>query len=147
MESSSPSGLDTTAVVSSLEPTVSLTGNVETVVAHNAGVPVEVDSSVSNGGEGTQCVDSVVSTKIHSSTADIPVSEGETEHNIVPQPSTSVDTIEGTVVKLNLVDSNRGTGQNPLFTRDDFPDTSLSQARGDQVTDVGCALLLLAHSF
>ncbi|KAH1067231.1 hypothetical protein J1N35_032218 [Gossypium stocksii] len=135
MESSSPSGLDTTAVVSSLEPSVSLTGNIETVVAHNAGVPVEVDSSVCNRGEGTQCVDSMVSTEIHSSTADIPVSEGETEHNIVPQPSTSVDTVEGTVVKLNLVDSNEGTGQNPLFTRDDFPDTSLSQARGDQVTD------------
>ncbi|KHG27162.1 chromosome partition smc [Gossypium arboreum] len=136
MESSFPSGLDTT-VVSSLEPSVSLTGNVETVVAHNAGVPVEVDSSVSNGGEGTQCVDSMVSTEIHSSTADIPVSEGETEHIIVPQPSTSVDTVEGTVVKLNLVDSNEGTGRNPLFTPDDFPDTSLSQARGDQVTDVG----------
>ncbi|KAK8351971.1 hypothetical protein V6Z12_A05G067100 [Gossypium hirsutum] len=135
MESSFPSGLDTTAVVSSLEPSVSLTGNVETVVAHNAGVPVEVDSSVSNGGEGTQCVDSMVSTEIHSSTADIPVSEGETEHNIVPQPSTSVDTVEGTVVKLNLVDSKEGTGRNPLFTPDDFPDTSLSQARGDQVTD------------
>ncbi|KAG4198028.1 hypothetical protein ERO13_A05G063400v2 [Gossypium hirsutum] len=135
MESSFPSGLDTTAVVSSLEPSVSLTGNVETVVAHNAGVPVEVDSSVSNGGEGTQCVDSMVSTEIHSSTADIPVSEGETEHNIVPQPSTSVDTVEGTVVKLNLVDSNEGTGRNPLFTPDDFPDTSLSQARGDQEAD------------
>ncbi|TYH69657.1 hypothetical protein ES332_D05G070500v1 [Gossypium tomentosum] len=132
-----PSGLDTTAVVSSLEPSVSLTGNVETVVAYNAGVPVEVDSSVSNGGESTQCVDSMVSTEIHSSTADIPVSEGETEHNIVPQPSTSVDTVEGTVVKLNLVDSNEGTGQNPLFTRDDFPDTTLSQASGDQVTDIG----------
>ncbi|KAK8351972.1 hypothetical protein V6Z12_A05G067100 [Gossypium hirsutum] len=135
MESSFPSGLDTTAVVSSLEPSVSLTGNVETVVAHNAGVPVEVDSSVSNGGEGTQCVDSMVSTEIHSSTADIPVSEGETEHNIVPQPSTSVDTVEGTVVKLNLVDSKEGTGRNPLFTPDDFPDTSLSQARGDQEAD------------
>ncbi|PPS09318.1 hypothetical protein GOBAR_AA11301 [Gossypium barbadense] len=135
MESSFPSGLDTTAVVSSLEPSVSLTGNVETVVAHNAGVPVEVDSSVSNGGEGTQCVDSMVSTEIHSSTADIPVSEGETEHNIVPQPSTSVDTVEGTLVKLNLVDSNEGTGRNPLFTPDDFPDTSLSQARGDQEAD------------
>ncbi|KAK8295508.1 hypothetical protein V6Z12_D05G068300 [Gossypium hirsutum] len=135
MESSSPSGLDTTAVVSSLEPSVSLTGNVETVVAYNAGVPVEVDSSVSNGGESTQCVDSMVSTEIHSSTADIPVSEGETEHNIVPQPSTSVDTVEGTVVKLNLVDSNEGTGQNPLFTRDDFPDTTLSQASGDQEAD------------
>ncbi|KAK5830302.1 hypothetical protein PVK06_014096 [Gossypium arboreum] len=134
MESSFPSGLDTT-VVSSLEPSVSLTGNVETVVAHNAGVPVEVDSSVSNGGEGTQCVDSMVSTEIHSSTADIPVSEGETEHIIVPQPSTSVDTVEGTVVKLNLVDSNEGTGRNPLFTPDDFPDTSLSQARGDQEAD------------
>ncbi|XP_012443449.1 trans-Golgi network-localized SYP41-interacting protein 1 isoform X3 [Gossypium raimondii] len=130
MESSSPSGLDTTAVVSSLEPSVSLTGNVETVVAHNAGVPVEVDSSVSNGVESTQCVDSMVSTEIHSSTADIPVSEGETEHNIVPQPSTSVDTVEGTVFKLNLVDSNEGTGQNPLFT-------ALSQASGDQVTDIG----------
>ncbi|KAB2027905.1 hypothetical protein ES319_D05G064800v1 [Gossypium barbadense] len=135
MESSSPSGLDTTAVVSSLEPSVSLTGNVETVVAYNAGVPVEVDSSVSNRGESTQCVDSMVSTEIHSSTADIPVSEGETEHNIVPQPSTLVDTVEGTVVKLNLVDSNEGTGQNPLFTRDDFPDTTLSQASGDQEAD------------
>ncbi|XP_052884215.1 trans-Golgi network-localized SYP41-interacting protein 1-like [Gossypium arboreum] len=141
MESSFPSGLDTT-VVSSLEPSVSLTGNVETVVAHNAGVPVEVDSSVSNGGEGTQCVDSMVSTEIHSSTADIPVSEGETEHIIVPQPSTSVDTVEGTVVKLNLVDSNEGTGRNPLFTPDDFPDTSLSQARGDQVTDEADGLRL-----
>ncbi|XP_039027440.1 uncharacterized protein LOC120161216 [Hibiscus syriacus] len=64
-----------------------------------------------------------------SSTADILCSEGERKHDIVPHSSTSVDSIEGTVVKLNLADANKEIGHNLLFSKDDFPDTSLSQAK------------------
>ncbi|KAK8487148.1 hypothetical protein V6N11_013680 [Hibiscus sabdariffa] len=141
-ESSLPSGLDSTAVVSSPEPTVSVTGNVENAVAHNAGVPAEVvafgecdvDSSVSNGGESTQPINSIMSTEIGhispSSAADILVPEGETKHDIVPHPSTSVDAMEGIVVKFNVADANKEIGHNPLLSQDNFPDTSLSQAKG-----------------
>ncbi|XP_022728943.1 golgin subfamily A member 4 isoform X2 [Durio zibethinus] len=143
MESSLPSGLDTTAVVSSLEPIASATVNVKTVVAHNAGVPTDlvalgecdVDSSVPNGGESTQSVDSLTSTEIPCSPEDIPAFEGETKDDVVPHPSASVDNMEGTVVKLDLAGVNKEMGQNPLLSQDYFPDISLSQARGDQVTD------------
>ncbi|KAK6237119.1 hypothetical protein QQP08_026710 [Theobroma cacao] len=145
MESSLPSGLDTAAVVTSLEPIESETDNVDTVLAHNGGLPIEViapgehdvDSSVPNGGESTQSVDSELCTEITSSTADIPVFEGETKHDDAPHPSASVGATEGTVVKLDVVGVNEERGQNPLLSEDDFPDMSLSQARGDQVTDLG----------
>ncbi|KAK8550603.1 hypothetical protein V6N13_119119 [Hibiscus sabdariffa] len=105
------------------QPIVSVAGNVETVVAHNGGVPSEV---VALGG----CdVDSMTSTKILSS-IDISVSEGERKHDIVPHPSTSGDAIEGTVIELDLADANKEMGHNPLLSQDDFPDTSLSQAKG-----------------
>ena len=118
-----PSGLDTAAIVSSLEPIASETGNVKTVVAHNAGLPLQVaalgkcdaDSSVPNGGESTQSVDSEGSTEIPSSTAYIPVFERETKHDDVLHPSASVDTTEGTVVKLDLAGVNKEMGQNLLL--------------------------------
>ncbi|GMI92417.1 hypothetical protein like AT4G31570 [Hibiscus trionum] len=127
------------------QPIVSVAGNVETVVAHNAGVPAEVlalgerdvDSSVSDGGESTQCVNSLTNAEIPSSTADILVSEGERKHDIVPHPSSSVDAIEGAVVKLNLEVASNDMGHNPLLSQDDFPDPSLSQAKGRSGTDVG----------
>ncbi|XP_039019026.1 uncharacterized protein LOC120150394 isoform X2 [Hibiscus syriacus] len=136
-ESLLPSGLDSTAVVSSPEPIVSVAGNVETVLPHNAGVPTEVvalgerdvDSSASNGGESTPCVNSMMSTEIPSSTADKSASEGGRKHDILPHTSTSVVAIEGTVVKLDLEDANKEIGHNPLLSQD-FPDTSLSQAKG-----------------
>ncbi|XVE97275.1 hypothetical protein REPUB_Repub03eG0006000 [Reevesia pubescens] len=145
MESSLPSGLDTAAVVSSHEPIVSGTGNVETVVAHNAGLPSEVvalgecdvDSSAPNGGESTQSVDSRMITDIPSSTSDVRLFEGETKHEDVQHPCASVDTTEGTVVEHNLTGVNKEIAQDPLLSQGGFPDMSLSQARGDQVTDVG----------
>ncbi|GMI81545.1 hypothetical protein like AT4G31570 [Hibiscus trionum] len=145
-ESSLPSGLDSTAVVSSLEPTVSVTGTVETAVAHNAGIPAEVValgecdvySSVSNGGESTQRVNSIMSTEIGHispfSAVDISVPEGERKHDILPHPSTSVDAIEEIVVKLNVADANKEIGHNPLLSQDNFPDTSC-QAKGRSGTD------------
>ncbi|OMO81467.1 Prefoldin [Corchorus capsularis] len=122
MESSLPSGLDAAAGVSSVEPIASETSNAEIILASNDGLPIEVvahgdgdvDSSGPNDGESTRAVDSEPSTEIPSSTADIPVLEGDTKHDNAPDPSTLVDTIEGTV-----------------------PDMSLSQTRGDPVTDVG----------
>ncbi|KAK8980379.1 hypothetical protein V6N11_061588 [Hibiscus sabdariffa] len=105
------------------QPIVSVAGNVETVVAHNDGVPSEVVDL------GECDVDSMTSTEIPSST-DISVSEVGRKHDIVPHPSTSVDAIEGTVVELNLADANKEMGHNPLLSQDDFPDTSLSQAKG-----------------
>ncbi|XWS70558.1 hypothetical protein CRYUN_Cryun03dG0057800 [Craigia yunnanensis] len=148
MESSLSSGIDTSAVVSSVEPIASETGNVKTFVAHNAGLPIEVvalgecdiDSSVPDGGESTQSVDSMMITEVPSSTADIPVFEGEIKHDDVPHPTVSDDTTEGTVVKLDLAGANKEMEQNPLLSLYDFPDMSLSQARGNQVTDEADAL-------
>ncbi|XP_039052207.1 uncharacterized protein LOC120193848 isoform X2 [Hibiscus syriacus] len=71
----------------------------------------------------------MMSTEIPSSTADKSVSEGGRKHGILPHPSTSVVAIEGTVVKLDLEDANKEIGHNPLFSQD-FPDMSLSQAKG-----------------
>ncbi|XP_039019043.1 uncharacterized protein LOC120150394 isoform X4 [Hibiscus syriacus] len=129
-ESLLPSGLDSTAVVSSPEPIVSVAGNVETVLPHNAGVPTEVVAL------GERDVDSMMSTEIPSSTADKSASEGGRKHDILPHTSTSVVAIEGTVVKLDLEDANKEIGHNPLLSQD-FPDTSLSQAKGRSGTDVG----------
>ncbi|XVE71329.1 hypothetical protein DITRI_Ditri10aG0142300 [Diplodiscus trichospermus] len=137
LESSLSSGLDTAVVVSSLEPIASETGNVETVVADNAGLRIDANSLVSNGGESTQSVVSMMSIGMPSSTADIPVTEGETKPDDVPHPTASDDTTEGTMVKLDLAGANKQMGQNSLLSLHDFPDMSLSQARGDQVTDVG----------
>lgn len=144
-KSSLPSGFDTAAFVSPVESTVSEeTGNIETVAAHNAGLPAEVvtlaDFSVPNGEQSTQTVDSMTSAEICCSTTDIPVLEGEIKHYNVPHSSASVNTKEGTVV-------NKEMGQNSLLSVDDLPDNYLSQARGDQITDVGCALLLLILVF
>ncbi|PPS05151.1 hypothetical protein GOBAR_AA15525 [Gossypium barbadense] len=134
-KSSLPTGPDTAAFVSPVESIVSEeTGNIETLAAHNAGLPAEVvtlvDFSVPNGEQSTQTVDSMTSTEISSSRRDIPVLEGEIKHYNVPHPSASVDTKEGTVV-------NKEMGQNSLLSADDLSDNYLSQARGDQITDVG----------
>ncbi|MBA0603978.1 hypothetical protein Godav_016672, partial [Gossypium davidsonii] len=134
-KSSLPSGLDTAAFVSPVESIVSEeTGNTETLAAHNDGLPAEVvtlvDFSVPNGEQSTQTVDSMTSTEIRSSSTDIPVLKGEIKHYNVLHPSASVDTKEGTVV-------NKEMGQNSLLSADDLPDNYLSQARGDQITDVG----------
>ncbi|MBA0847246.1 hypothetical protein Goshw_014969 [Gossypium schwendimanii] len=134
-KSSLPSGLDTAAFVSPVESIVSEeTGNIETLAAHNDGLPDEVvtlvDFSVPNGEQSTQTVDSMTSTEIRSSSTDIPVLKGEIKHYNVLHPSASVDTKEGTVV-------NKEMGQNSLLSADDLPDNYLSQARGDQITDVG----------
>lgn len=152
--SSLSSGLDTAAVVSSPESIASETGNAETVVAHNVELPIDVvahgesdvDPSVPNGGESTQSVDSMIR-EIPSSTADIPVFEGEIKHDDVQHPTSSDDTTEGTVIKFDLAGSNKETGQNPILSLDNFPDMPLSQARGDQVTDVGCSLFLIHFLF
>ncbi|OMO90605.1 Prefoldin [Corchorus olitorius] len=143
MGSSLPSGLDTAAGVSSLESIASETGNAEIILANNDGLPIEVvahgdgnfDSSVPNGGESTQTIDNEPSTEIPSSTADILILEEDKKHDNAPDPSTLVDTIEGTVPKLDAASVNKERGQNPLVSQDDFPDMSLSQTRGDQEAD------------
>ncbi|OMO86138.1 Prefoldin [Corchorus capsularis] len=143
MESSLPSGVDTAAVVSSLESVASETGNAEIILANNDGLPIEVvahgddnvESSVPKGGQSTQTIDNERSTEIPSSTADIPILEGDKKHDNAPDPSTLVDTIEGTVPKLDAASVNKERGQNPLLSQDDFPDMSLSQTRGDQEAD------------
>ncbi|KAL1159510.1 hypothetical protein V6Z11_A07G002400 [Gossypium hirsutum] len=110
-KSSLPTGPDTAAFVSPVESIVS-------------------EETVPNGEQSTQTVDSMTSTEISSSRRDIPVLEGEIKHYNVPHPSASVDTKEGTVV-------NKEMGQNSLLSADDLSDNYLSQARGDQITDVG----------
>ncbi|PPD67535.1 hypothetical protein GOBAR_DD35584 [Gossypium barbadense] len=132
-KSSLPSGLDTAAFVSPVGSIVSEeTGNIETLAAHNDGLPAEVvtlvDFSVPNGEQSTQTVDSMTSTEIRSSSTDIPVLKGEIKHYNVLHPSASVDTKEGTVVNKEMV-------QNSLLSADDLPDNYLSQARGDLITD------------
>lgn len=140
-KSSLPSGLDTAAFVSPVESIVSEeTGNIETLAAHNDGLPAEVvtlvDFSVPNGEQSTQTVDSMTSTEIRSSSTDIPVLKGEIKHYNVLHPSASVDTKEGTVVNKEMV-------QNSLLSADDLPDNYLSQARGDRITDVQCRKLMV----
>lgn len=155
--------VDLSAVPSTLESSV-----VETLTAHNeltapsVGVGEHgVNSLVQTQGKSTAAEVAKVTSLVNSDAMD---SGGESSYGntfvsnaMQAQPASDESirvavTVESQSVHLEdnplpsraeIVDSEHES----LPLRDDIPDTSLLQAREDQVTDVGCALLLLLLFF
>lgn len=110
------------------------------IAEHDVGVLVH------NGGEDCQDIDVEIVRAMPSSTSGFQDSKGKIEHDALDLPD-SVHESEGTSVKVDKENLNRVEGEDQLPLQEDIPDMSLIQARGDQVTDVGCALCLFMLLF
>ncbi|KAK3213053.1 hypothetical protein Dsin_017759 [Dipteronia sinensis] len=126
-------------------------GIVDASLAHDTELPPlqsgvsDADSTVPKNKESTQIVDAEESRAMPSATLGAPVLEGETKHadnsgiTNLTASSASVDTAEE-VAEMDTV--NGKEREELLPSQKVIPDTFLIQSSGDQVTDVGCALLL-----
>lgn len=113
----------------------------ESVLAHDPelttvkmGVSEHEVDLVQNGGTGTGTVDAEVA-GIMPVNSDGMTSGGKTEDGNM---SESVDSTEGVTRTIESQSVNRGD----LPSEEDTPEASVLQAREDQVTAVGCALIL-----
>lgn len=110
----------------------------------------EVDSSIQNEGESTGTADAEVARYILLDTSHIVDSGGEAENSNmsiqddVSAQHASADITEGMLVTIQSEIPRREKESLPSWEN---INTSLMQEREDQVTDVGCALLLLLFNF
>lgn len=151
-ENSLASEIDVAAVDTSSVIVTPESGMVETSSACDAVLPPQggdVPSSVPNEGESTENADAEAARGVPSSTVDIPVLDGETKDadvSVVADVSTLstlADTDKGETVTVEMDNANREVRLESSASQE-VPDTTLIQVRGDQVTDVGCALLLFS---
>lgn len=156
MENSVASEIDVAAGDMSSEAIIPESGMVETLLAcdiellpQQLGVSDDA-SSVHNEGESTPNIDAEEARVVPLATIGNPVLDGETKDadmSIGVDLSTSsrvVGATEGGTITVEMDNANRKDRLESLASQEVVPDTSLIQARGYQVTDVGCALLLFS---
>lgn len=142
------------AAVASEPPSVTIvpeSSSVELPLAHEVESPpqelevVNVDASVHNQGESTQNADVEEARAMNLETVGIPVFEGETKHADMSVPSELINTREMEIVPVETYCFN--DSQKSIVSQEVLSKMSSIQGRGDQVTDVGCALSLMLFLF
>ena len=107
-----------------------------------------IDSSKPYEGESSQSIDDKAARVVPLGSSDSPDSEAKTKHDDafvsvdVSAPHKSIGTMDDTTVTGDTESQDGEDGMRPLPSQEGTPDTSSIPARGDQVTDVGWALIL-----
>lgn len=155
------SEIDTVTVdLSSISMTPGM-GIPETALAHTAETRLQevgvhendISSSNPNERETTQIIDDEVARVVPLGISGIQDYEEETKYDDtflgvhVSAPPTTVDPVDDLPFTIETESVSRKESNESLSSQEDIPDTSLISVKGDQVTEVGWALLLLVLIF